>query len=718
VIKTFPLASVDQGLIARDFQRFSHAFADIVLRQIPIAKQVQFISNGDDLKNLVKDKRVDDLVLLFDSVCKNVNRCGVYQDLLMIPFTLNDETIVVAVLSRIDTLFTKRVGDDWLSDAQNVMHREFLLLKQARIDGHTGFFNLSNLMSLLGNLSAEEPVQLTLLEIPSRKSSFQLTTNHLYKCVSTLQVFIPDGSVIHHLGNSLFAFVSELRDGNDYSRHATSLVGHLKSEGFQRVNIGISHYNNTDTKDIERGSGKRLLDEAWTALLVALKRGPFGFCDFSLLAYPENHPLVRPEQNLVRRLRRLWKKSEQFFLVQFRSDNACYPVDKIVSPFIDNGTVVQSGNDCIVYLDQREERTVLDWTANIVRQCREFDSGKTVSAGVACFPYNDFKKTEILYNCHKALAHAAFFGSGGVALFDAVSLNISGDIYFSDGDLVKAVKEYRRGLKCDEGNVNLHNSLGVTFTMMNRLSAAMICFEKALELDENSFMALYNIGLGELHHDRKKTAIIYFKKALDCIYEDGSDDGPALKKDLRRQIGILASETGDHQLALDYLLPWYESSFSKRYRERVTFNIGRSYYGLRQNRKAMEWLQRALRNNEYDDRAMHFLGKVYHEEGEGDEIALSLCRKSLELDPDNTFYLLELAHLQFHCGMISDACDNLKKCLKSGELKLEAQLFLTRCYLKTGHHRKALNWFNKVDAEDGKSFKLYSQLKQEFLTIT
>ena len=718
MIKTFPLSSVDQGLIAKDFQRFSQAFADIISRKIPTAKKIQYIFNDNDLKTLLKDKRVNDLVPLFHSVCRNVSRCGVYQDFLMIPFTLNDETIVVALLSRIDPLFTKRVDDDWLSDVQNEMHREFLLLKQARIDDQTGFFNLSNLMSLLNNLSADKTVQLALVEIPSRKASFHLITNHLYRCVSTLQILIPDGSVIHHLGNSLFAFVFELHDGDDYSRFTTSLVGHLKSEGFHQVNIGISHYNHTDSKNIQIGNGKRLLDEAWTALLVALKRGPFGFCDFSLLAYPENHPLVRPEQNLIRRLRRLWKNSEQFCLVQFRSDNECFPVDEIVKPFIDTGTVVQSGNDCIVYLDQGDGYTVLDWTENIVRQCREFDAGKTVSAGVACFPYSDFKKTEILYNCRKALAHAAFFGNSGVALFDALSLNISGDIYFSDGDLVKAVKEYRRGLKCDEGNVNLHNSLGVAFTMMNKLSAAMICFEKALELDENSFMALYNIGLGELHHNRKKTAVMYFKKALDCIYEDGSDDGRALKKDLRRQIGILASETGEYQLALDYLFPWYESSLSKRQRDRVVFNIGRSYYGLRQNRKAMEWLQRALRNNEYDDRAMHFLGKVYHEEGEGDEIALSLCRKSVELDPGNKLYLLGLAHIQFHCDMISDACDNLKQCLKSGEFRVEAQLFLTRCYLKTGNHRKALNWFNKVGAEDGKSFKLYNQLKQELLTAT
>ncbi len=712
MIEQFPLLSADQDLTVADFQQFSHAFADIVIRKIPTATDVRFVFNRNELKTSGKDESDNDFALLFDSVCRNVDQCGVYHDSLMIPFTANGETTAVALLSQLDPLFTKRAEDDWLNDIRNEMERDFLLLKQARLDDQTGFLNLLNLYSLLDNLSADKPVQLTLVEIPSKKMSFQLITSHLYRCVSALQTFIPDRAIIHHLGNSLFAIVSELHDGNDYSRFTTSLVAHLKREGFYRGHVGISHFNMADGENVQAADGRRLLDEAWTALHVAVKRGPFGFCDFSLLAYPENHPLVRPEQSLIRRLRRLWRRSEQFSLVHFRSDNACHPVDEVVMPFIDKGTAVQSGNDVIVFLDCTEECAVLDWTKKIVRQCRYIDSGKTVSAGVACFPYSDFKKTEILYNCRKALAHAAFFGNSGVALFDAVSLNISGDIYFSDGDLVKAVKEYKQGLKCDDGDVNLHNSLGATLAMMNKFSAAMICFEKALVLDGNSFMALYNIGLGELHHDRKKKAIKYFKKALACIYEDSRDDR-ILKNDLKRQIGILASETGEYHLALDYLLPWNDSSVSKRQAERVVFNIGRSYYGLRQNRKAMEWLQRALQNNEYDDRAMHFLGKVYHEEGEGDEIALSLCRKSVELDPDNMRYLLELAHLQFHCGLIDDACENLKQCLKSRELRGEAQLFLARCYLKTGHHRRAANWFNKVGAEDGKHFKLYHFLKQE-----
>ena len=77
---------------------------------------------------------------------------------------------------------------------------------------------------------------------------------------------------------------------------------------------------------------------------------------------------------------------------------------------------------------------------------KDLDSRKSVSAGVACFPFSDFKKSTTPYNCRKALSHAAFFGKSGMALFDAVSLNITGDIYFSDGDFVKAVTEYKRGV--------------------------------------------------------------------------------------------------------------------------------------------------------------------------------------------------------------------------------------------------------------------------------
>jgi len=716
VIESFPIISGNQKLVVEDFQRFSQAFNDILLRKVPTAKYVRFVFNEEHLRTLLsKEDCIDDLVVLFRSVCEDVDRCGLCSSFIMIPFGLSEGVTVVALVSKPDPLFIKRVSDDWLIDVRNKAGREFLLLKQARMDDLTGLFNLSNLHLLLDSPSAAPSVQLILVEISAKYRSYQQGTNHLYSCVSNLKTFIPEGGVIHYLGNSLFAVVLEFQGDGDKSKLVTSLVAFLKREGFARVHVGTSHRNKTACQDEKIRSGYQLLDEAWTALRAAAKRGPFGFCDFALIAHPEKHKLIKPKTNLIRRLRRLWKNSDHFCLVYFRSDNRGGSVDERVWPFLDKGTAVLAENDLIVFLDQSEGHTALQWAEKIVRNWSDFDANRTVSAGVACFPYNDFKKSEIPYNCCKALAHAAFFGKAGVALFDAVSLNISGDIYYGDGDLLKAVKEYDRGLRCDKSNVNLHNSLGVTLTMMNKFSAAKSCFKDALKLDENSFMALYNIGLGELNSDRKKEAITYFKRALDCDFDEDID-GLMLKNDLKCQIGILASETADYQVALDYLLPWYETCQSVGEAGRAVYNIGKSLYGLGQSRKAMEWLQKALRNNEFDSRAMNLLGQVYYNEGEGEEVALSLCTKSVELDPGNLPHRLVLAKVQIQCGMFLGARENLKKCLKDQELRAESQLYLAQCYMGIGQHKRALNWFKKVGPPRKKQAILYNKIKQYFET--
>ena len=712
--KPFPVISDNQKLAADDFKQFSQTFRHILLRKVPTAQDVRFIFNEEELKIFFGEgEDVDDLVALFRSVSnRSVEGRGIYHDYLMIPFDLTEETTVVALLSKVDPLFNKRVGDDWLSDVLNEVRDHFLLLKQARIDDQTGLFNSSNLYSILDNPLATQPVQLLVVEIPGRGGSFQPAVSHLHKCVLSLQTCVPDGGIIHYLGNFVFAVLIEFQSENDKSKLANSLVTYFKREGFSRIHVGTSCRDRTDSDCVSGKTGRQLIDEAWTASRVATKRGPFSFCDFGLLAYPEQHPLVRPDNNLIRRLRRLWHESEHFCLVHFRSDDALYSADQIVRPHLKEGTIVASETDLLVYFEGGNGDTVLEWTENIVRHCRDIDGNKTVSAGVSCFPYSDFKKSEIPHNCLKAIAHAAFFGNAGVALFDAVSLNISGDIYFSDGDLVKAVKEYKRGLKCDEVNVNLHNSLGVTLAMMGKFASAENCFEEALKLDEKSFMALYNLGLGELDSDRKEKAMAYFKRALACAVEEGIDES-LLENDLKRQIGILASETGDWQTALDYLLSWHQTCKVTHPAEGVAYYIGKSYFALCQPMKAMEWLQRALRSYEYDDRAMHLLGRVYFEEGEGNEIALSLCQKSTELDPRNRLYRLDLAKIQINCKMFSEALANLKQSLKSPELRVESQLYLAKCSMKISHYKRALNWFNKVGVDNGIHSNLYNNIKHD-----
>ena len=80
------------------------------------------------------------------------------------------------------------------------------------------------------------------------------------------------------------------------------------------------------------------------------------------------------------------------------------------------------------------------WAEGIIKTLvKEKGSGFSLSAGISEYPFKRYAKTEIVRNCQKAILHAEFFGYGSVVVFDAVSLNISGDIYYGEGDLAGAV---------------------------------------------------------------------------------------------------------------------------------------------------------------------------------------------------------------------------------------------------------------------------------------
>lgn len=703
MLESFPILSDNSKLTAEDFSRFSNSYAEFLQKYFPGAKRVVFAFSVGQVEILYKDSTcVVELVSLFTQVKKGVVGYGIHAEYLMLAFDLEGGERSVAIISGADPLFLKKVSEDWLLDKKETVEQEFLFLKQARVDSQTGLLNVSNLYSLLETYGSTEGLQLILLELTPKRASFQYSLRYLHKCATLLVNFVQADSVLHYLGQSTFALALQQNYEGERPEIESAIVSYLKKEGCHRVHIGSSFSKIPSASERESEKqihyGRKLLDEAWTALCHAAKRGPFSFCEFALLAHPENHPLALPDRNLVRRLNRLWFTSETFCLVHFCSDSAACSASRVVPANINRGVIIPYGDDVLVYLDGAKGGEALEWAKEVIRRTDNPEKNIHVSAGVSSYPYCDFKKTEIVFNCRKALLHAGFYGQSSAAVFDALSLNISGDIYFGDGDLAKAVREYKRGLKCDNLDVNLHNSLGVALAMMNKLAPAMQSFENGLALDDKNFMALYNLGLAEQTRNRKPEALNYLEKALQ--YSSDEEGGSELVNDLTMQLGKLSCEIGKYEDALSYLVPWRLQNKNAQSAGRVHYYLGEAYHGLKDNRKAMESLQRALRFDELDDRAMNLLGRVYLEEGEGDEIALSLCRKSVELEPSNLRYLLYLAEVLLQCGSSHEAREYLYRCLKNRDCKVEAQFFLGESYAREEQYRRAKNWFEKVLAQE------------------
>lgn len=696
---TFPLLSHCRGLIAADFSRFSQSFAEILKKHLPTVKEVHFANaSGNISDSSANDQLSNDRMALFEALRRGEKTFAVHSASLMLPFAVKDQPAIIAIVEGADPVFLGKVSEDWLAETRVDVEREFILLKEARIDVQTGLLNLWNLYSLLEARRQTSGLQLILIEIPPKRMSFRYVVRHSQKCATLLLNFFQGDSVLHSIGPSTFALVLPCCEGDSKTEVESALVAYLKREGCHKVHIGSSLLRTEEIGDKTKTEERNLLNEAWTALRHAERRGPFSFCDYNLLAHPENHPLLQPEGNIVRRMSKLWRQSPEFSLVHFHSLNSAYSAKDIILPLLDRGNPMTTNQDVLVYLDGFDAAAALSWTREVIRLSKDAVPDCQVSAGVSCYPWSDFRKTEMPLNCRKALLHASFFGESSAVVFDSVSLNISGDIYFGDGDLAKAVHEYKRGLKFDWKNVNLHNSLGVALAMMDKLVTAMQSFENALAIDNHNFMALYNLGLSEQALGRKREAFEYLEKALS--HYDEEEAGLSLVDDLKLQLGMLAVDLEKYHRALDYLEIWLKNNEKTPRAGRALYHIGKAHCGVGNNRQAMIELQRALQFNEFDDRAMDLLGTLYFKEGEGDEIALSLLGKSVELEPGNVFYRCNLAEVQLQCGMLVEARKNLYRCLKDKRVRTKAQVLLGRSYARSGLHRRAESWFLKALKQD------------------
>ncbi len=679
VAEQFPLSLLPGQLQAADFVSLEESFCAALRRHLPTAREISFIEGATlgtgrqpfsqpfsrsfarsfpgplaDLPDRVREMLAGEKMVL------------VSDPLLLLAFPLLREEsgeesgeYVLAVLTDTDPLFRDKVDGAWLEECRQLVAAEFILLKEARRDRHTGFLNLANLEFLLSRPAAADCYrQLLLVELPPRRAAFSHCLRHIRRGGSLLQDIFPADEVrLHWLGHGLFALLRNCREGEGQGEIEQRLVALLQREGFHRVHIGSSH-----TAEAGAAGGRELLDQAWQALRQAGGRGPFSFASHPLHTQPEKHPLARPAAGISRRVNRLCRTAERFALVRFASDTPGKGAVELVLPAVERRKAERVADDLVVFLAGEDGPGALAWAREVVATLAADEPARLVSAGVAAFPHADFSRSEILQNCRRALLHAAFFGAGSAVLCDAVSMNISGDIFFAEGNLAAAVREYRRGLKCDPNDVNLHNSLGVALAMMNRLALARLSFEQALALAPTNFMALYNLGLAEQAGRRREQAYAYLEQALHHF--DRQEGGDEVYRDLQLQLGMLAAETGRHRTAIEYLQAW-RGGGPARQADRACYHLGQAHFALGELRQAMVELQRALRFNETDDRAMHLLARAYCRAGEGDDIALALCRKSVELEPREVAYRLLLAEVLARCGLWQEAKENARRCRRS-----------------------------------------------------
>lgn len=688
-----------KGIERRDFFRFSTEFRQVIYENIPTIGELIFFDPPLQLPAGSPGETAEEKAL----------RLGVEQaieqgspvlvgDILLLPFLLADST-VLARIKGLDQYLIKKVGNDWLEGLSFLLIREFLLIKRACTDSLTGLLSSLHLEEYLNRDDVGHKGIFVLVSVyPKGVGSFQAKKQQL-RTVSLLNTFVEERFSLFYLGQSCFGILCEGQGAEFTADFIPSLVNFLKRGGCPRVHVASTVYGDSSEETGELSASETILKKAWAALHVATRRGPFAFCNYKAIEDAALHPLAPPASPVVRWLRKQSRKVKECCLLLFDT-NPEGLTESLAECIGDTASTFVHGDRIYLFMAKCSEERAGDIGKKILQHFSGNNRDATpVNCGIAVFPSGDFKKSELPLNCYKALCHAKFLEPGSLVVCDAVSCNIAGDIHYGAGDLVLAVKEYKRGLLLDSQDGNLLNSLGVCYGQMNRHKDAVACFSRASKLKDDRFMALYNLGLEQQICKESSQAIDSFRTALAL---PSNDDETKARQDMAFQLAILFIESHSYQKGLDLLLPWYVTQ--KKYgREGKSLRyLGEAYSGLRNHVEAMKFLQRAVGFDEYDAEVLGLLGEIYLKENEGDDIALRFCEKAAELNPDSLGLQLRLAKAQVQCGDFNSGLKTLQPCLRNKHTRSAALIQRGVLAYEQGQIRTAVNWFVKAESSPGK----------------
>jgi tetratricopeptide (TPR) repeat protein len=288
--------------------------------------------------------------------------------------------------------------------------------------------------------------------------------------------------------------------------------------------------------------------------------------------------------------------------------------------------------------------------AEKIKETLAESTNETISIGIASYPTLNFTKGQIINNAGKALDHASFFGPNSIVSFDAVSLNISGDNLYQDGDIHGAIAEFKTALLLDPSDVNIRNSLGVCYGILSDYRKALKEFKAALKLDPNEVMALYNTGLVKMLTGKNAEALKYFLDADRNKEEDIFE--------VTFQIGRLYLDMGKPDKAKKFI----ERAVELNPESWSTLHaLGECCTALNMTDKAIAAYKKAIRRSPNDAESLSALGCLFDQLGENPEITTIFCQQSIDIAPENGLYRYRLGSLYLKRNQLGEALIEFQK---------------------------------------------------------
>jgi tetratricopeptide (TPR) repeat protein len=346
----------------------------------------------------------------------------------------------------------------------------------------------------------------------------------------------------------------------------------------------------------------------------------------------------------------------------------------------------------------REEAEV--WTRNLMDTLKQ-TLNLSLSLVLAYYPCAPFHKADILDNVIKGLDHLAFLGPGSLVVFDAVSLNISGDKLYNHGDINGAIREYEKALFLDPDNINVLNSLGVCQASFGQLEQAVEAFQKVLTLSPDDFMASFNLGFAYVRLKKPEKAI--------TIWEELAQK-KEIPFELAYHLGRIYRDQGNFSQAALWFKKAEETPDKKGFIYRV---LGENEVSLGKSKEALIYFKKALKSNPRDAFSLSSLGALYLEQRESIKVALSLCQQATNLEPSKGIYWQNLGKALLMNGFTKQAVTALQQSLSLGEHSKESYRLLGLTLGRLSKYKEAQDCFIEALKRDPEDQEIKGYLKEK-----
>ncbi len=613
------------------------------------------------------------------------------QHSLLLPLTLSDNRCVILRLKTEDGALAEKISDGWLLEqGESVVH----ILSQIRpafIDSETGLYNAR----ALGFALASCPNDAFFLAQSGRGKNLGETLQNTAEFAGLLRQYA--GAPIFFCGYGLFAVLKPTFEGENIlasARRSARLVQwRLKQEGLRCAQFVYFGAANAHAIFAESGLAgfQHYLDKAG-------KQGPFGLvCGVDLDGRERRVTRFRLVDNEVfHHLQRKWQGEQTFSIAIFRLESAPEGPSYVWVSQIE----IQK-NTPVLWMD--DERTlvcffpgqlpagVADKVAAIRESLQEALPDMPISVGIAGFPCLDYPKKYTPANCFKALLHASLLGPGQMVVLDHLSLNVSGDSFFEEGDYRQAILEYRRGLRLKPDDVNLLNSLGVTLVAYGQENQATECFRQVLALEPNNHMALANLGYILLHKGRNVESLASLEKARAAFPPD-----EPMPRELLKSLVQLHLEQKNYEKALDVLAQWKTVEGGVAQDPLYHRQHGLALKGVGHRDEAMSAFEKALKLAPQDATVMAHLGELYRLNGEGRELGLHLCQQAVRLKRDDAELWRMLGDCYLDAGNLDAAAQAIEECLNLAPADAQGMWLAAQVYLQKKNIKRARYWLNRA----------------------